>query len=92
MSAALKSLEEQYAVEVLKPDADEGFLKRLERGIRGLKGIKQPAGQCSVGMHFRIHFRLLFCIVSEQKQCGHSASSSVVWGVAVDFGAYLPAS
>ncbi|KAL3156372.1 hypothetical protein ABBQ38_000687 [Trebouxia sp. C0009 RCD-2024] len=43
MSAALKSLEEQYAVEVLKPDADEGFLKRLERGIRGLKGIKQPA-------------------------------------------------
>lgn len=45
MSAALESLEQQYVAEVLKPDADEDLLKRMERGIRGLKGVKEPAGQ-----------------------------------------------
>ena len=75
MSAALESLEQHYAAEVLKLDADEDLLKRLERGIRGLKGVTEPTGQCSVGMHFQIQFGLLFCIVSEQNQCGLSASS-----------------
>ena len=42
MSAVLESLEQQYAAEVLKPDADEDLLKRLERGIRGLKGVTEP--------------------------------------------------
>ena len=65
MSAALESLEQQYAGEVLKPDADEGLLKRLERRIRGLKGATEPTGQCSVGINFEIQFGLLFCIVCE---------------------------
>ena len=66
MSAALESLEQQYVAEFLKPDADEDLLKRLERGIRGLKGATEPTGQCSVGMNFGIQFGLLLCIVSEQ--------------------------
>ncbi len=45
MSTALERLEQQYAAEVLKVDADEDLLKRLERGIRGLKGIAEPTGQ-----------------------------------------------
>ncbi len=44
MSPALESLEQQYAAEVLKVDADEELLKRLERGIRGLKGVAEPTG------------------------------------------------
>ena len=47
MSTPLEHLEQQYAAEVVKVDADEGLLKRLERGIRGLKGFAESAGQCS---------------------------------------------
>ena len=46
MSSPLESLEQQYAAEVVKVDADENLLKRLERGIRVLKGVAEPAGQC----------------------------------------------
>ncbi len=56
MSTALESLEQQYAAEVLKVDADEDLLKRLERGIRGLKGVAEPTGRCSVDTHFQIRF------------------------------------
>ena len=45
MSSPLESLEQQYAAEVVKVDADENLLKRLERGIRVLKGVAEPAGQ-----------------------------------------------
>lgn len=48
MSTPLENLEQQYAAEVVKVDADEGLLKRLERGIRGLKGVAESIGQCSV--------------------------------------------
>ncbi|KAA6421293.1 MAG: hypothetical protein FRX49_08779 [Trebouxia sp. A1-2] len=41
MSTPLENLEQQYAAEVVKVDADEGLLKRLERGIRGLKGVAE---------------------------------------------------
>ena len=44
MSSPLENLEQQYAAEVVKVDADEGLLKRLERGIRGLKGVAELAG------------------------------------------------
>ena len=53
MSTALESLEQQYAAEVLKLDADEHPLRRLERGIRG---VAEPTGQCSVGTHVQIRF------------------------------------
>ena len=46
MSSPLKSLKQQYAAEVVKVDADENLLKRLECGIRVLKGVAEPAGQC----------------------------------------------
>ena len=48
MSTPLEKLEQQYAAEVVKVDADEDLLKRLERGIRGLKGVTESTGQCSV--------------------------------------------
>ena len=48
MSTALESLEQQYAAEVVKANADEGLLKRLLRGIHGLKGVAESTGQCSV--------------------------------------------
>ncbi|DBA73547.1 TPA: hypothetical protein ACH3X2_009792 [Trebouxia sp. C0005] len=41
MSTPLEKFEQQYAAEVMKVDADEDLLKRLERGIRGLKGVAQ---------------------------------------------------
>ncbi|DBA98664.1 TPA: hypothetical protein ACH3X1_014444 [Trebouxia sp. C0004] len=44
MSTPLEKLEQQYAAEVMKSDADEGLLKRLERGIRGLKGVAESTG------------------------------------------------
>ena len=44
MSTPLEKLEQQYAAEVVKVDADEGLLKRLERGIRGLKGLAESTG------------------------------------------------
>ena len=87
MSAALESLEQQYIAEVLKPDAAEDLLQRLECGIRGLKGVTEPAGQCSVGMLFQTQFGLLLCIVSKQNSCGLSVSS-VGQEVAVELWAY----
>ena len=48
MSTSLENLEQQYAAEVVKVDADEDLLKRLERGIRGLKGVAESTGKCSV--------------------------------------------
>ena len=44
MSTPLENLEQQYAAEVVQVDADEGLLKRLERGIRGLKGLAESKG------------------------------------------------
>ena len=45
VSTPLENLEQQqYAAEVVKVDADEGLLKRLERGIRGLKGVAASTG------------------------------------------------
>ena len=43
MSTPLENLEQQCAAEVVKVDADEGLLKRLERGICGLKGVAESA-------------------------------------------------
>ena len=44
MSTPLENLEQQYTAEVVKVNADEGLLKRLERGInRGLKGVAASA-------------------------------------------------
>lgn len=51
MSTALENLEQQYAAEVVKVDADGGLLKRLERGIRGLKGVAESAGSPSAFDH-----------------------------------------
>jgi len=34
-------------------DGDQRSPQRLERGIRGLKGVADSAGQCSVEIHFR---------------------------------------
>lgn len=56
MSTALKNLEQQYVAEILKVDADQDLLKCLERGIRGLEGVADPTGQCSVETHFQIVF------------------------------------
>ena len=70
-SYALESLEQQYAAEVLKLDADEDLLKRLERGIRGLKGVAEPTDQCAVGTHFQIQFEDSF---SNRAHCGFCAS------------------
>ena len=42
MSAVLESLEQQYAAEVLKPDADEDLLKRdplSERSYRAYRSV-----------------------------------------------------
>ena len=47
MSTPLENLEQQYAAELVKVNTDEGLLKRLERGICGLKGIAESTGQCS---------------------------------------------
>ena len=44
MGTPLETFQQQYATEVLKVDADEGLLKRLERGIRGLKGVEESTG------------------------------------------------
>ena len=44
MSTPLQDLEQQYAAEVVKVDADEGLLKRLERGMRGLKEVAESTG------------------------------------------------
>ena len=44
MSTPLEILEQQYAAEVVKEDASEGLLKRLEHGIRGLKGVAESTG------------------------------------------------
>ena len=44
MGTPLENFQQQYAAEVLKVDADEGLLKRLERGIRGLKGSTESTG------------------------------------------------
>ncbi|KAL0022900.1 hypothetical protein WJX77_005143 [Trebouxia sp. C0004] len=49
MSTPLENLEQQYAAEVVKVDADEGLLKRLERGIRGLKGVADSTGPAADG-------------------------------------------
>ncbi len=38
-TSPLQNLEQQYAAEVVKVDADEKLLKRLERGIRVLQGV-----------------------------------------------------
>ncbi len=46
MTSPLENLKQQYAAEVVKVDADEEFLKRLERGTRVLQGVAEPAGQC----------------------------------------------
>jgi hypothetical protein len=48
MSTPLENLEQQYAAEVVKVNADEGLLKRLERGIRGLKGVAESTGWCCI--------------------------------------------
>ncbi|KAL0042660.1 hypothetical protein WJX79_007199 [Trebouxia sp. C0005] len=45
MSIPLEKLEQRYASEVMKVDADEDLLKRLERGIRGLKGVTEWTGE-----------------------------------------------
>ena len=42
MSTPLENLEQKYAAEVVKADADEGLLKRLERRICGLEGVAEP--------------------------------------------------
>ena len=44
MSTPLEDLEQQYAAEVVKVNADEGLLKRLERGIRSLQGVAESTG------------------------------------------------
>jgi len=46
MSSPLENLKQQYAAEVVKVDADEELLKRLDRGIRLLKEVAEPAGPC----------------------------------------------
>jgi len=46
MSSPSESLKQQYATEVVKLDADEKLLRRLERGIRFLQEVAGPAGQC----------------------------------------------
>ena len=79
MSSPLETLERQYAAEVVKVDADEELLKRLERGIRGLKGSADPAGQSPAWVHL--------CLLSEDSQSSLTASS-VAWRLAADFGAY----
>jgi len=64
----LESLEQQYAAEGVKVDADDKLLKRLERGIRDLKGVAEPAGQCRAEIYL--------CKVFEDSQsrlnCGFS--------------------
>ncbi len=69
MSTAFKSLEKQYAVEVVKVNADEGLLKRLRRGMRDLKEAAEPTGQCSDGTHFQIPLGRLF-ILTHRCMCG----------------------
>ena len=44
MSTPLDNLQQLYAAEIVKVDADEGLLRRLERGIRGLKGAAESVG------------------------------------------------
>ncbi len=65
MSSPWEVLEQQYATEVVKVDADQELLKRLERGICGLKGVADPAGQCPAEVHLRKLFEdsqsSLFC-------------------------------
>ena len=67
MSSPLEVLEHQYAAEVVKVDANEGLLKHLERGLRGLKGVADPAGQCPPSIHLG---KLI-----ESTQCSLTASS-----------------
>ena len=58
MSTPLEKLEQQYAAEVVKAEANEDLLKRLERGIRGLKGVAESAGVLSKTCEW---IMLLFC-------------------------------
>ena len=44
MSTPLEKLEQDYAAEILKVDADDARLKRLERGILVLKGVVESTG------------------------------------------------
>ena len=44
MNTALKHLQQQYAAEIVKADADEGLLKRLEDEIRFPKGDLESTG------------------------------------------------
>ncbi len=44
MSTLLEQFQQQFAAEVMKVDPDESLLKRLERGIRGLKGGAESTG------------------------------------------------
>jgi hypothetical protein len=46
MSSPLETLEQQYAAEAMKVDADEKVLRRLERAIRFLREGAGPVGQC----------------------------------------------
>ena len=44
MSTPLEKLEQNYAAEVVKVDADDALLKGLERGILVLKGVVESTG------------------------------------------------
>ena len=80
MSTPLENLEQQYAAEVLKVDADEGLLKRLERGIRGLKGIAEHAlsAQPGIGIdHADRHGLAHPVVVLSTSNAGNSSSAAV---------------
>ena len=44
MSTPMEILEQKYAAEAVKVDADEAFLKRMKYSILVLKGVKQSTG------------------------------------------------
>ena len=44
MSTALKNLQQQYAAEIVKADADERLLKRLEDEVRFLRKDLESTG------------------------------------------------
>lgn len=74
MSEAFRSLENQYAVELVKEKRNEGLIERLLLGMHNLRAVAGPTGQCSDGTHFQILLRRLFvltdrCMCETERLC-----------------------
>jgi len=75
MSEAFRSLENQYAVEIVKEKPNADIIERLLLGMRNLRAAAEPTGQCSDGTHFQIPLGRLFILTHGASVHPHT------WGV-----------